>query len=219
MKAQIMVQQAWRMEVGQCLNFSRCEFDEAFPTNPFPFGDQRPPDLIIEPENPYMLRWHLIPRNRFFNIYLHKFLRSDDDRALHDHPWSWNLSLILKGEYIEHMPENPKTYGKIVDNFFAPEFKDWDFDTIKKVRRAWRPIFRKGVTPHRVELFGDALHPDFTSENYHNGTLPPDKPVWTIFITGSNVREWGFYCPKGWRSHKEFLKKSDGVSEVGRGCN
>lgn len=36
-------------------------------------------------ERPYLLRWFIIPRNRFFNIYLHKFLRSDDDRALLDH--------------------------------------------------------------------------------------------------------------------------------------
>ena len=35
----------------------------------------------------YLSRWHIIPRNRYFNIYLHKFVGSDDDRALHDHPW------------------------------------------------------------------------------------------------------------------------------------
>ncbi len=42
----------------------------------------RKPDFIIGgPENPYLLRWYLIPQNRFFNVYLHKILRSDDDRA------------------------------------------------------------------------------------------------------------------------------------------
>jgi len=49
----------------------------------------------------YLLRWWLIPRNPLFNVYLHRFLRSDDDRALHDHPWAW-CSLLLKGRYIEH---------------------------------------------------------------------------------------------------------------------
>ena len=44
----------------------------------------------------YLYRWHIIPRNKWFNIYLHKFIGSDDDRALHDHPW-WSLSLRLKG--------------------------------------------------------------------------------------------------------------------------
>lgn len=65
-------------------------------------AESRPPDFIIGgTENPYLLRWWIIPRNRFFNVYLHHFLRSDDDRALHDHPW-WNVSLLLQGEYTEH---------------------------------------------------------------------------------------------------------------------
>lgn len=47
----------------------------------------RAPDFYIGGNaNPYLLRWWVIPRNRFFNVYLHKFLRDDDDRALHDHP-------------------------------------------------------------------------------------------------------------------------------------
>lgn len=43
----------------------------------------------------------MIPRNPFFNIYLHKFMRSDEDLALHDHPWV-NLSILLEGFYVEH---------------------------------------------------------------------------------------------------------------------
>ena len=62
---------------------------------------RRRPDFVIGGEDsPYLVRWWLIPRNRFFNIYLHRFLRSDDDRALHDHPWV-NCSYLLQGEYTE----------------------------------------------------------------------------------------------------------------------
>lgn len=62
----------------------------------------RKPDFVIgEPAKPYLLRWWVIPRNRFFNIYLHHILRDDDDRALHDHPWI-NLSIIVSGGYHEH---------------------------------------------------------------------------------------------------------------------
>ncbi len=65
-------------------------------------ASSRPPDFIVGgADNPYMLRWWVIPRNLFFNIYLHRFLRSDEDRALHDHPWI-NLSILLEGEYTEH---------------------------------------------------------------------------------------------------------------------
>lgn len=63
---------------------------------------RRKPDVIIgERDAPYMHRWWLIPKNPLFNVYLHRFMRSDEDRALHDHPWA-NLSFLLYGEYTEH---------------------------------------------------------------------------------------------------------------------
>lgn len=49
-------------------------------------------------------RWHAaIARVAGYlpNLYLHQFLRDDDDRALHDHP-SWAVSFILFRGYIEH---------------------------------------------------------------------------------------------------------------------
>ena len=63
---------------------------------------RREPDFIIgKPGDDYLRRWWVIPRNGVFNIYLHHFIRSDDDRALHDHPW-WNVSLLLENKYVEH---------------------------------------------------------------------------------------------------------------------
>ncbi len=62
----------------------------------------REPDFVVGgKESPYLLRWWLIPRNRLFNVYVHCFLRDDDDRALHDHPWMW-CSIFLQGGYTEH---------------------------------------------------------------------------------------------------------------------
>lgn len=49
---------------------------------------------------PYLRRWYVIRRNRWFNIYLHEYLADDEDRALHDHPW-WSASLCLVGELVE----------------------------------------------------------------------------------------------------------------------
>jgi hypothetical protein len=61
----------------------------------------RKPDFIIgTKEDPYLIRWWVIPRNKLFNIYLHEIVRDDDDRALHDHPWV-NLSYLLEGSYTE----------------------------------------------------------------------------------------------------------------------
>lgn len=65
-------------------------------------AESRQPDFIIGGEDaPYLRRWWIISRNRFFNIYLHQFLRSDDDRALHDHMYV-NVSYLLEGTYVEH---------------------------------------------------------------------------------------------------------------------
>lgn len=57
-----------------------------------------------------MLRWHVVPRNRWLNVYLHKIVRSDDDRALHDHPWA-SLSLILAAGYLEVTPAGRRYHG------------------------------------------------------------------------------------------------------------
>jgi hypothetical protein len=66
------------------------------------WAKSRNPDFVIGGnERPYLLRWWFLPRNPFLNIYVHLFLRSDDDRALHDHPWA-SLSIILDGKYTEH---------------------------------------------------------------------------------------------------------------------
>ena len=152
----------------------------------------RQPDFVIGGhEQPYLRRHWLIPRNRFFNIYVHEFLRSDDDRALHDHPWLFNASWLIEGEYLEHTPIRA---GAAVG-------------TIVALRRAGDFKFRWGSAPHRVELISDSFH-----EVAHS------IPCWTVFITGPVVRMWGFHCPKGWVPWKEFVDSRDKGS-VGKGCD
>jgi hypothetical protein len=138
----------------------------------------RTPDFIIgSADSPYIHRWYLIPRNRFFNIYLHKIMRDDDDRALHDHPW-WNLSIILKGCYDEVTERG----------------------TFR--RRRWSLVIRRPTAAHRLVL------PTI------NGGI---SFCWTLFITGPRIREWGFYCPKGWKHWKDFVNMNN-TGEVGPGC-
>jgi hypothetical protein len=139
---------------------------------------RRPPDFIIgDPSSPYLRRWHVIPRNRFLNIYLHQFLRSDDDRALHDHPWM-NASILLRGRYTEVTPSG------------------------SHLRRQGHVYLRRAKSLHRVELI-DA------------------EPVWTLFITGPRLREWGFACPNGWRHWRDFCATDESgrnSGTTGRGC-
>jgi hypothetical protein len=93
-------------------------------------ADRMPDFAIGERRNGtrYLHCWYVIPHNRFFNIYLHHFFRSDEDRALYDHPWV-NVSVILRGEYLEHIRD-----GRI------------------EHRRAGDIVFRWPRTAHRIQL-------------------------------------------------------------------
>ncbi|MEN4464828.1 hypothetical protein VXE65_22690 [Mycolicibacterium conceptionense] len=63
---------------------------------------RQPHQIIYNHGAPYLQRWYLIPRNPLCNIYLHRFVASDDPTC-HDHPW-WFASLILAGGYAEVQP-------------------------------------------------------------------------------------------------------------------
>jgi hypothetical protein len=60
--------------------------------------------------------------------------------------------------------------------------------------------FRGAKRPHRLEV-----------------PLQSNTPV-TLFITGPKFREWGFWCPQGWRHNHEYIKPED-HGKVGRGCD
>ncbi|HEY5644800.1 MAG TPA: hypothetical protein VIS76_02565 [Pseudomonadales bacterium] len=61
----------------------------------------------------YMHRWYLIPKNRWLNVYLHRFQEPDPGRDLHDHPW-WSLSIVLKGRYLERFSVGAETHTRTV---------------------------------------------------------------------------------------------------------
>lgn len=64
-------------------------------------GAERDPDLVIAPAGePYLYRWHLLPRSKEANLYFHVQVKDDPKRPLHDHPWD-NMSVILAGGYKE----------------------------------------------------------------------------------------------------------------------
>lgn len=137
--------------------------------------NSRQPDVRIpfDPSiPPYMLRWWKIKRNAFFNVYYHIVRRSDDDRALHDHPW-WNFSIVLAGGYYEHCINE----GGVNVKTFYPAGS-------VRFRRA-------GTFAHRLELerYGPNAYPTVQGE---------EIPVHTIFITGPVLRRWGFHHPERW---------------------
>ena len=99
-------------------------------------------------KRPYMHRWHVIPRNRWLNIYFHKVVQSDDDRALHDHPW-WNMSIILKGRVRELLPDG--TMRLLTPGSFQLR-SPTDLHRLKLIKGA--PYYSLFITGPRVRDWG-----------------------------------------------------------------
>lgn len=163
---------------------------------------QRMPDFVVgadNPQGPYLRRWWLIPRNRVLNVYLHEFLRDDDDRALHDHPWPW-LSVLLRGSYIEHTiaaggihHRTRRTTGSV------------------KLAGPWRA--------HRVELERKVTRFIANDANEVVGVEDAPLPCWTLFVTGPRMRRWGFHCARqGWIDWARFTRPG-AMGEAGPGCD
>lgn len=101
----------------------------------------RPPDEVIgDGGRPYMLRWKSPDRVLFglVGIYIHRFHRDDDDRALHDHPWR-SVSVLLSGRLRE---------------VYAPRGAD-PSDPSQHRSRLIEPgtvVFRRAAFAHRIEV-------------------------------------------------------------------
>lgn len=204
---------------------------------------RRPADQYIG-EGPYMLRWWIFgtskepdehgdpkPRRPFgWSFYLHLFLRSDDDRALHDHPWDFWTWLLVNG-YREHRDE---------DSIYlvSPEYHDLRGATSMQVRDTRRyyddpvrvirtydegAIVRsKAADLHRVELLPNKFHMQpwrfgrsparFTDLPWMNDAQSHrcyemwrrGTPVMTFFVAGKWQRKWGFQCEDGWKHWRDF---------------
>lgn len=108
----------------------------------------------------FLVRYTLLKTERFA-IRLHHFLRSDEDKCLHDHPWPF-VSIILRGGYYEETEEGTH----------------------------WR---RRGSVLRRP------------AEWRHRVLIPYGRHAWTLVITGTECRNWGFWTNEGWRSWRIFL--------------
>ena len=95
--------------------------------------------LDRQSNEPYLERYYLFlkDRTRFpFNVFLHRFLKSDPD-DVHDHPWPY-ATLILKGGYYEWIPQFNNKGEKIGE--------------IAKWRAPGHFRFCRADSYHRIEL-------------------------------------------------------------------
>jgi len=124
----------------------------------------------------YLTRWYLL-RRESFAIFLHRFHRSDEDRALHDHPWSFITFILWRG-YLEHTAKPCPRCTVGGDHAFSGECSQCGgFKTIPVIKRKWPLMicWRPAEWRHRVELV--------------NG-----QPAWTIIIRFAWNKWWQNNC-------------------------
>ena len=114
----------------------------------------------------YMRRWHLRRKPDHHNLYLHRYDGSDDDRALHDHPWR-SIGVVLWGRLYEV--------------------------TEKGERRLWPliPKFRSATYAHRIILKsrrGYTLFFTFPKEREWGFHCPKGWVHWSQFTDASGQR-------------------------------
>lgn len=140
--------------------------------------------------DPYLLRWFLLRRGEALGVYVHKFLRSDEDRALHDHPWDFLVIPLWRG-YREHSLRGRNICwdcdGWCITRNVGVEFiktcptckgqGEVDNIIVRRVLPFLGTRFRRGLYRHRVELVDG-------------------KPAWSLFIRFRRSRLWGFW-PSG----------------------
>ena len=127
----------------------------------------RLPCRLIHGEHgePYLERYYVAGLFGW-HLYLHRFVDSDPDRGLHDHPWRRAASLVLSGGYDELRLVQRPGPGADEAGVTTPHIR-------KRCVRPWRLNLLRGSDYHRV-------------------VLRDGRPAWTLFVHGPRVKGWGF---------------------------
>lgn len=147
----------------------------------------------------YLHRW-FIYRGTRIGIYIHKFVRSDEDRAVHDHPWDFLVIPLWRG-YIEHSEVKcPYAYPCIHcapgHDVGFPKNQPCRLNQVNRVRPILGTRFRRAEYRHRVELLPEMINTQSPWDT--EGILTPeptgrDLPSWSLFIRFTKRRQWGFW--------------------------
>jgi hypothetical protein len=136
---------------------------------------------------PLMIRWYLI-KTRWFGLFVHRFLRSDNDRHFHDHPWAF-LTWLVGGGYWEHVPVDPQEPCR--------------FPGIRKWRPRWSLLYRPALWLHWVEVPQVAREPG--TGFYRDGVPIPVTTL--VLVMHRQKRMWGFETERGWMDYQKYEKE------------
>lgn len=134
-------------------------------------------------DEPYLERAYLFSLFGF-TAYIHRFVASDPDRGMHDHPWGLSFSFVLSGHYIEkYLHKDQIKHRKIKWFNWIPGYR---FHRVMKPEGYKKPIWTFFVHGPRIKSWGFANMAS-TSEgtiikdyNYliYKGYSGKNKPGW-----------------------------------------
>lgn len=160
----------------------------------------------------YMRRWWLIPAAEDKGrkaVRVHHILRSDLDRALHDHPWD-NASFLLRGGYWEVVPGAYRdAFEEGIEKASHP-MRQLHL-TINNLPGGQVPVLQRQVFEAAgVKWRGPLSFTKRRAEDLHRLVVPEGSSAWSLFITWPKRREWGFATREGWIHNEAY------VAELGR---
>lgn len=148
-------------------------------------------------QRPYLIRFSFI---EFFglSLKLHIILRSDDDRALHDHPWTFWTLMLSGGYWEETFPKQPgraclEMRPGSTDRWGLTNINGHQIQTLKRWIKPGTFRICKAPYAHRLELDDDYYR--------RNGAVTPAA---TLVLMFPKTREWGFHTAKGWTKWLDF---------------
>jgi hypothetical protein len=158
---------------------------------------------------PYMYRWWITKPSAVrggWSARVHEIVSSDDDRALHDHPWDF-YSIILKGSYFEVFKE--------FDSLEAATSWEWAHPDANLSLRYERETKRYTLGLQRVAGDLNANTPGtFHRIRLEKDTKGREIPATTLFISGPRVNSWGFMVDGKKVPWREYLSDTYGVDHV-----
>jgi len=159
----------------------------------FRLSGRLPCRIINGPDKePYLERYYLFGIAGW-HCYLHRFVASDPDRGLHDHPWGRAFSLILSGNYdeVSFADTSAPERGQRIRNYRAGNINrlrgdDFHRVVLKPGQRAWT-LFGHGP---RVKGWGFVIDGDYLPFA-RDGDDVRHRNWWRTAPKGAEVRAAG----------------------------
>ena len=125
-------------------------------------------------------------------LSLHLFWRGDADQECHDHPWDFWTFPLRRAGYREMVRET------------------WEFEAVGK--GMWNGLSKAWTSHPEIENHVPGWRWSYRPAEYAHRVLSnrDGSTIVTLIWKSPKRREWGFYCPQGWRHWKAFLDR--------RGC-